>query len=65
MSATVKDKIFSVAKVQSNMSNTISKTGNCIDWLVDGMTPDQIVIENTNYLTPRWASILNSLDKED
>ena len=65
MSATVKDKIFSVAKVQSNMSNTISKTGNCIDWLVDGMTPDQIVIENTNYLTTRWASILNSLDKED
>ena len=65
LSGTVKDKIFSVAKVQSNMSNTISKTGTCVDWLVDGDSPDSIVIENTNYLTTRWTTILNSLDKDE
>ena len=62
---TVKDKIFSVANVQSNFSNTISRTGSCCDWLVDGMTPDQIVQENTNYLTSRWSSIINSLDRDE
>ena len=62
---TVKDKIFSVANVQSNFSNTISRTGNCCDWLVDGMTPDQIVQENTNYMTSRWSSIVNTLDKDE
>lgn len=62
---TEKDKIFSVANVQSNFSNTLNKTGNCCHWLIDGMTPDQIVEENTKYLTDRWSSILNSLDKED
>ena len=64
-SSTVKDKIFSIAKVQPNISNTISKTGTCVDWIVDGMTPDQIIAENTNYLTTRWTSILNSIGKED
>jgi hypothetical protein len=47
------------------MSNTISKTGTCVDWLVDGDSPDSIVIENTNYLTTRWTTILNSLDKDE
>lgn len=61
---TVKDKIFSVAGVQSNASNTISRTGNCLKWMVDGFTPDQVVVENTAYLVAKWSSILNSLDKE-
>lgn len=61
---TVADKIFSVAGVQSNASNTISKTGTCLKWMVDGFTVDQVVAENTNYLTAKWSSILNSLDKD-
>lgn len=65
LSSTVKDKIFSVAGVQSNMSNSTSKTGNCTDWLVDGMSPDAIVVENTSYLHDRWSSIMNSIGKED
>lgn len=64
LSSTVKDKIFSIAGVQANMSNTIAKTGNCVDWLVDGMTPDQIIAENTNYLTQHWTTIMNSIGKE-
>ena len=62
---TAKDKIFSIANVQSNMSNTLSLTGNCCDWLVNGMSVDKIIAENTNYLTAKWQSILNSLDIDD
>ena len=61
---TFKDKIFSVARVQPNFSNTITKTGNCINWLVDGMTPDQIIAENTNYMVAKWEHIKNCLDKD-
>ena len=61
---TVKDKMFSVAKVQPNFSNTIAKIGNCINWLVEGMTPDQIIAENTNYMQAKWEHIKNCLDKD-
>lgn len=61
---TVKDKMFSIAKVQPNFSNTIAKIGNCINWLIDGMTPDQIIAENTNYMTTKWEHIRNCLDKD-
>ena len=61
---TKKDKMFAIAKVQPNFSNTIAKTGNCITWLIDGMTPDQIIAENTNYMTVKWESIRNCLDKD-
>ena len=62
---TKKDKIFCVAGVQSNFSNTINKTGNCIDWLVDGMTPEEVIVENTNFMTAKWNSILNAIGQED
>ena len=62
---TVKDKIFSVAGVQSNFSNTIAKKKNCISWLADGMTVEKVIEENTNALTSKWQSILNSIGKED
>lgn len=62
---TVKDKIFSIANVQPNISNTLSKTGNCCNWLVDGMTPDKIIEENTKYLNSKWQSILNIVGEDD
>ena len=69
---TVKDRIFSVAHVQSNFSNSIAWKGNCISWLTafptaanPRKTPIEIVNENTHYMTQNWSSIENAIGRED
>jgi ABC-type glycerol-3-phosphate transport system substrate-binding protein len=64
MAYTRKDKMFSVAPVFPVPSNSISKTGNCLRWLIDGLSADQVVAENTAYMTNHWSSILNALGQE-
>jgi hypothetical protein len=56
--------MFSVAPVFPVPSNSISKTGNCLRWLIDGLSADQVVAENTAYMTNHWSSILNALGQE-
>ncbi|MCQ2742536.1 MAG: ABC transporter substrate-binding protein [Bacilli bacterium] len=58
---TQKSKIFSVAGVQSNFSNSVSSVGTCVSWLVDGMTPTQVCLENSNYIEKNWNYIQSCL----
>lgn len=65
LESTVKDKMFCVAGVQSNFSNSVSKTGNVVTWLMGSMTPGEVVAENTNYMRTRWNSIKNAIGEDD
>lgn len=58
---TYKSKIFSVAGVKSNLSNSVSAVGTCVSWLSGGMTPAQACLENSNYIEKNWDFIYSCL----
>ena len=59
---TSKAKIFSVAGVLSNLSNSSERmNGSCCDWLVDGYSPEYIYSLNQDFMEKSWDDISKKL----